>query len=73
MLRKQGGANGLHAVTGDRGDFEADPAVVDDVADDRRPAEPREHEAADAVDVLVLEIEIEMLSELVEPDRARRR
>ena len=66
LLREQGGANGLHAVTGSRGDFEPDPPVLDDVADDRRPAEPRQHEAADAVDVLVLELDVEA------PVRARR-
>ena len=40
--------------------------VADGVADERRAAEQGQHEAADAVDVLVLEIQIELLAELVD-------
>ena len=37
---------------------------------DGRPAQTGQHQAADALDVLVFEIEIEVAAELVEPQRA---
>ena len=51
-------------------DLDAQPVPLDDVAGHRRASEPREHEAADAVDVVVLELEIPHLADLVEANRA---
>jgi hypothetical protein len=41
-------------VSFDPGDLQFQPFVANCIADDRRAAEEREHQAADGVDVLVL-------------------
>ena len=45
--------------------------VADPVARPRHPSEQREHEPADAVDILVLEVDVELLPDLVDPHRPR--
>src|SRR5205814_8586619 len=52
------------------GDLEQQAIVADRIANCRRPAEQREDDSADAVDVLVLEVEIELLPELVDAHRS---
>ena len=54
----------------DGGHVELQPSVADDIADGRWAAEQHQNQPADAVDILVLEIEIELLPELVDPHRA---
>src|SRR5688572_302263 len=70
LLDKAHGAL-LHAVPLYGSDVDLQAAVAHAVSDPRRPAQQHEDEAADAVHLLVLQVEIELLSYLVDPHRAR--
>src|SRR5687767_1775632 len=53
------------------GDVELEPLETHAVADVGRPAEQRENQAADAVDLLVLQLEIEQAANFIDPHRPR--
>ena len=59
----------INPVPFDPRDLKLESLVADRISNGWRPAEHCEDQAADAVDILVLEIEIELLPKFVEPHR----